>query len=210
MSDAFIREVDEDLRQKQLHGLWKKFGKVVIGIAVGIVLIVAGRAIYTNLTENKYSEQAANFSAALKQDGDAALSALSSVANSDVDGYKIIATFKQAELAVTDGNIENAVSILDTFISTSDVPQIYKDMASVQASMLELDTATTDQIRSRHALVLNGDSGLKHLAEELIALSELKSGDVDAAKTRFKALTENVETPNSIKTRAGQYLSVIE
>ena len=37
MSDTFIREVDEDLRQKQLSSLWKKYGKIVIGIAVGIV-----------------------------------------------------------------------------------------------------------------------------------------------------------------------------
>jgi hypothetical protein len=210
VSDAFIREVDEDLRQKQLNNLWKKFGKFIIGAAVGIVLIVAGRAIYTNVVESKYSEQASNFSAALKQDEGSILSALDTVVTSDVVGYKIVATFKQAELAIAAGDNAKAISVLDTFIASADVPQIYKDMASIQASMLDLDTATTDQIRARLALVLNGDSGFAHLGEELIALSELKSGNVDAAKERFKTLTENVEVPNSVKTRAGQYLSVIE
>jgi hypothetical protein len=210
VSDAFIREVDEDLRQKQLNDLWKKFGKFIIGAAVGIVLIVAGRAIYTNMVESKYSAQATKFSAALKQDENTVLSALDTVVTSDVVGYKIVATFKQAELAIAAEDYPKAISILDNFIASADVPQIYKDMASIQASMLDLDTATTDQIRARLSLVLNGDSGFQHLGEELIALSELKSGNVDAARERFKTLTENVEVPNSVKTRAGQYLSVIE
>ncbi len=210
MSDSFIREVDEDIRQKQLQDLWKRFGKFIIGIAVGIVVIVAGRAIYTNVVESKYSEQAANFSSALKQEAAAISSALDPVISSDVDGYKIVATFKKAELAVTDGNNAEAVKILDQFIQTAGVAQIYKDMASIQASMLELDTATTDQLRARLALTLNSGNGFQYLAEELIALSELKGGDVDAAKERFLALTENLEVPNGVKTRAEQYLSVID
>ena len=181
MSDSFIREVDEDIRQKQLKDLWKRFGKFIIGIAVGIVLIVAGRAIYTNVVESKYNEQAANYSSALKQEAAAISSALDPVISNDVDGYKIVATFKKAELAVTDGNNAEAVRILDQFIQTADVAQIYKDMASIQASMLELDTATTDQLRTRLALALNGDNRFQYLAEELIALSELKAGDAAAA-----------------------------
>ena len=56
MSDAFIREVDEDLRQKQINNLWKKYGKFIIGIAFGIVLLVSGRALYSSFVESKYIE----------------------------------------------------------------------------------------------------------------------------------------------------------
>lgn len=210
MSDAFIREVDEDLRQKQLNSLWKKYGKFIIGIAIGIVVIVGGRAIYYNVVESKYIEQATAFSNALKSEAGSISTALDPLLTGDVDGYEIIAAFKKAELAVNDGNDAAAAEIFDQFIASSTVPQIYKDLAAVQASLLVIDTETTDQIRSRLALILNGDSGYRYLAEELVALSELRSGDVDGASTRFKALTENLEVSGSIKARVEQYLSIIE
>lgn len=210
MSDSFIREVDEDLRQKQLLNLWKTYGKFVIGIAVGIVLIVAGRAIYNNVAEGKYMEQAEAFSNALKLENGKISAALDPIIASDIDGYEIIATFKKAELAITDGNEAEAVKILDQFSEQSGVDQIYKDMAKIQAAFLMLDTASLDEMRGRLALLQEGDSGFQYLAEEILALAELKAGETEAAKTRFQALTENLEASAAIKSRAGQYLSVIE
>lgn len=210
MSDAFIREVDEDLRQKQLHNLWKKFGKFIIGIAVGIVLIVAGRAIYTYLSESRYNEQAVAFSNAISLNENEIGAALDPVIASDVDGYEIVATFKKAELAVNADDKAGAVVILDNFIATASVPDIYKDLANIQAAILELDTASVDVIRGRLSLILNGSTPFKYLAEELVALSELNAGETEAAKTRLEALIGNVEASSAIKGRSEQYLSVIE
>lgn len=210
MSDAFIREVDEDLRQKQINDLWKKYGKLVIGMAVGIVLIVSGRSLYTYFVESKYNEQAMAFSNAIKLSGSEISSALDPVIASDVDGYEIIATFKKVELEVAAENNLGAVAILDQFIETATVDPIYKDMANVQAAILELDTASSDAVRARLSLILNGTSRFKHIATELLALSELQNGETEAAISRLEALVLDVETPGGIKNRAEQYLSVIK
>lgn len=210
MSDAFIREVDEDIRQKQLSGLWKKYGKFLIGIAIGIIVIVGGRALYTNMNESKYLNEAQAYSDALKSDIGTISTALDTLLESEVEGYQIIATFKKAELAINDGDNVAAAAIFDHFIANANVPQIYKDMAAIQASLLMLDSETTDQTRSRLSLILNGANNFQYLGQELIALSELKSGNIDEAKTRFSALTENLEAPDTVKNRVAQYLSVIE
>ena len=172
MSDEFIREVDEDIRQKQINDLWKKYGKFVIGIAVGVVAIVAGRAIYSSIVESKYSEQATLYSQALSMNQEEISSALDPLTNSDVDAYEILATFKKAELFIADGDKTGAIGILDQFASTSSVSQIYKDIATIQAALLELDTASVDQIRSRLSLILNSDSKYQYFASESMALSE--------------------------------------
>ena len=210
MSDAFIREVDEDLRQKQLQNIWKKYGKFVIGVAIGIVVIVAGRAIYTNTVEGKYKEQAQAFSSALKLEGAAVSAALDQIIASDVDGYEIVATFKKAELALEAADKLGAIKVYDDFISGATVPQVYKDIANIQAAILELDSASVDTINGRLGLIANGETPFQFMAAELIALSELNAGDAEAAKTRFEGLIGNVDAPNSIKNRAEQYLSVIE
>lgn len=210
MSDAFIREVDEDLRQKQLKNVWKKYGKFVIGVAIGIVIMVAGRAIYISTVEGKYREQAQAFSSAIKLEGAEASAALDQIIASDVDGYEIVAAFKKAEIAIAAADKLGAVKIYDDFIAGASVPQVYKDMANIQAAILELDVASVDAINGRLGLIANGDTPFQYLATELIALSELNAGDADAAKIRFEALMGNVDAPNSIKNRAEQYLSVIE
>jgi hypothetical protein len=210
VSDAFIREVDEDLRQKQLLNFWKTYGKFIIGIAVGIVVLVAGRAIYFSSIESKYGAQATAFSNALKLEKEASLAALAPLSESGVDGYEILAAFKSAELLLGGGDQAGAVKILDQFINSSSTDQMYKDIAAIQAVLILIDTAPLDEIKKRLSLIQAGDTELKYLAEELIALSELKTGEADAAKTRLLNLTQNLEVPEQIKSRAQQYLSVIE
>lgn len=210
MSDAFIREVDEDLRQKQINDLWKKYGKFVIGIAIGIVVIVAGRSIYTQMVESKYNEQATAFTNAIKLDDSEMSAALDPLIASDVDGYEIIATFKKAELEVAADNKLGAVAVFDHFIETASVDQVYIDMATIQAAILELDTASSDAVRARLALILDGSSKFKYIASELLALSELKNQETEAAIAHLEALVGDVETPGGIKNRAEQYLSVIK
>ncbi|MBT5767079.1 MAG: tetratricopeptide repeat protein [Kordiimonadaceae bacterium] len=210
MSDEFIREVDEDIRQRQINDLWKKYGKFVIGIAVGVVAIVAGRAIYTSVIESKYSEQASLYSQAISMNDAEISSALDPLLNSDVEAYEILATFKKAEISISNDDRAGAITILDQFVTSSSVAQVYKDMATIQAALLELDTASVDQIRSRLSLILNSDSKYQYFAAEIMALSELRAGDSGAAKSRLEALINDENASGSIKTRAEQYLSVIE
>ena len=210
MSDEFIREVDEDIRQRQINDLWKKYGKFVIGIAVGVVAIVAGRAIYTSVIESKYSEQASLYSQAISMNDAEISSALDPLLNSDVEAYEILATFKKAEISISNDDRAGAITILDQFVTSSSVAQVYKDMATIQAALLELDTASVDQIRSRLSLILNSDSKYQYFAAEIMALSELRAGESGAAKSRLEALINDENASGSIKTRAEQYLSVIE
>lgn len=209
MSDAFIREVDEDLRQKQLTDLWKRFGKFVIGIAVGIVVIVAGRAIYSAVNESKFTEQADAYAEAILKNDAQATAALNEIIAADVDGYEILATFKKVEIALAAEDKLGAITILDEFIATASVPELYKTIANVQAAILQVDSASVDDVRARLSLILNGDTNFKYIAAEIVALAELNAGDHEAAATRLEGLLANDEAPGSIKNRAEQYLSVI-
>ena len=44
--DSFIREVNEELRSEQIQNVWKRFRPLIIGVAVLIVLGVAGGALF--------------------------------------------------------------------------------------------------------------------------------------------------------------------
>ena len=44
--DSFIREVNEELRSDQMRLIWKRFGRVLIGAAVLVVLGTIGKVSY--------------------------------------------------------------------------------------------------------------------------------------------------------------------
>lgn len=210
VSDAFIREVDEDLRHKMISELWRKYGKFVIGITIGIVIIVAGRSLYTYFVESKYTEQADAYADAVSLSGPEVSTALDPIIASDVVGYQIIGTFKKVEIALAAEDKLAALATLDQFIENTSANEIYKDMAKIQASIIELDSASVDKIRSRLSLIMAGENQLQYIATEIMALAELKNGDLDAAKTRLETLAANADAPGPVKNRAEQYLSVID
>ena len=44
-NDSFIREVNEELRSDQVRNAWKRYSRVIIGVAVVIVLGTAGHRL---------------------------------------------------------------------------------------------------------------------------------------------------------------------
>ena len=44
--DSFIREVDEELRSEQVQQVWQRYGKLIVGGAIAIVLAVGAYRYY--------------------------------------------------------------------------------------------------------------------------------------------------------------------
>ncbi len=214
MSEEFIREVDEDLRHKQLTSMWKKFGPYVITFLVGVVLFVAGNVTLKNYNESKYAKIADQYGKAEQQveanQIDAALKMLQSLADTDVDGYQILIAFKEAEIELDRGNKDQAVIILDLLVNSSSVDKVYRDLASLKAAMIILDTASYDDIKARLApLTIEGNSW-KYMAKELLAMAALANGKGEEAKRLLIELEQDLEAPHNVKSRAKDFQSVIE
>ena len=54
--DSFIREVDEELRSDRVQEFWDKYGKLVIGVAVAIVVVTGGYRFYEYYTGQQAAE----------------------------------------------------------------------------------------------------------------------------------------------------------
>ena len=51
MSEDFIREVDEDLKEEKRIVFWKKILPYVMSISLGIILFTSGFVFWKNYTE---------------------------------------------------------------------------------------------------------------------------------------------------------------
>lgn len=214
MSEEFIREVDEDLRHKQLTGIWKKYGPYVISFLVGTVLFVAGNVTLKNYNESQYAKVADQYAqveqSVIANDMDEALRNLGGLSDTDVVGYQILAAFKEADIELEKGNHEKAVAALDKLVTASGVDKVYRDLASLKAAMIALDTASYDDMKARLAPLTIEGNAWKYMAKELLAMAALASGNGEEARNLLTQLEQDLEAPQDVKNRAKDFNSVIE
>ena len=90
MADIFD-EIEEDLRRDRMTLLWQRYGNLILGFAILIIIGVAGNQGYDYWRESR--AQAAGdafFEAVIANDS---LEALISVSPELPDGYKMLAKF---------------------------------------------------------------------------------------------------------------------
>ena len=214
MSEEFIRDVDEELRDQELKNMWKKYGKYVIGAIIGIVVAVGGKGIYTSVHEGNLNEQSSNFAIVLKkQDSSKSLEAidvLKTLSTSGVEGYEIHAAFRAAKIHANAGDIKSAVATLDAFAKDSSVPLIYRDLAKLQAVMLGFDDASAEQNIQKLKEVALSNSEYQYLASEMLAMAYLSNKNNAKAYEIYLNLSRNMDAPAEIKGRAGQMATMLK
>ncbi len=210
MSDVF-EEVNEDIRRDNNVLLWKKYGPWVIGICVFIVLAVGGSKAFESYqtsqavdASNAYNE----FVKAIDKDGDVSKQ-LAAVEETGHKAYIFLSKMTKADALAQEKNIVEAVKLYDAIALDAAILQNNRDVASIRAAYLMVDTSSLDDIKTRLTDINVVENAFRFQARELIGLSAYKNEKFAEAEEVFKSLTENAQTPSNIRARAGQILSIL-
>jgi hypothetical protein len=204
--DSFIREVNEELRQDQAKALWKRFGPMVIGAAVLIVVATAAWVGYEYWTQSRANASGDRFSAALElaADGqhDQALAALEELEAEGYGAYPILARLRSATVLAEKGELEVAVSEFDAVAADGSVPEAIRDMARLRAGYILVDSGSYEDVASRVEPLTSDASNLRHAAREALALAAWKEGRSADALTLFQQILDDDSAPRNTRQRA--------
>ena len=193
MSD-FLTELEEDIREEQLFTLWKKYGNIIICVALFIILTTAGYAFWSYLKKQTQLVHYTTFSQAitLLKEGKAeeALKQFQDLGKNN-DGYGKLAQLYEATLV-------------------SDPDAVYEKLAKKETSDPALGKLSQILMVSRSFNTPNAFSILSSLSAphnawaplslELLGLVALEKGDsVKAADYYVSALKESLLTPEEQK-----------
>ena len=142
MSEEFINEVDEDLKEEKRVKLWKKLLPYVLGFSFGVILLTSGFVFWENYTKNTNQSLGDDFTAAVglasEDDIDAALLALDRIVDKGSDGYATIAKMKKASILIQKGDLEKGLDIyLD--LERNAVDQSFRDIATILYVLNSMD-----------------------------------------------------------------------
>ena len=212
VQDSLLREIDEDLRRERYGLLWKRYGWLVISILVALVLAVAGYEAWRGYEQRVQAQSSERFAAATalaESDPAAAAGAFGELAEEAPRGYEIVARLREAAIHVEKGNYSAAVSVYDKLAGETDDP-LYGDLAVILKVMAEMRMAATPADAARLAEQLAPltapNRPWHYSARELSAHLALRSGETEKARELLIGLSDDVQAPEGVRTRAEEML----
>ena len=211
--DSFIREVNEDLRSDRMQFVWRRFGRLIIGFAVLVVLGTAGYVGYRYWATHQAGDNGDRFIAALaladQNKSDEALAALTAIEKDGKGMYPLLASMRAASLQAQKGDTAGAVAAFTAISKQSGVPAVISDAARLRAAFLLVETGTYEQVSALAEELAVPANAFRHSAREVLGLAAYKAGDFAKAKQWFQAIVSDQQSPRNVANRAQMMLDNI-
>jgi len=213
-NEAFLREVDDAVRQDQALDFWRRYGRLLIVAIVGGLAAFGGDLFWQNhqhKTAEREGEQlqvAYDDLAAGKLDASA--KSLAQLAQSKSDGYRAAALFSQADIALRKEDLKGAAKQFAAIAGDQSMAKPFRDLALIRQTMAEFDTLKPDVVVSRLRGLAAPGNPYFGSAGELVALAYLKQGRRDLAARLYNQIAATESVPESLRQRAVQMGAVLD
>lgn len=211
MADIF-REIDEEVRRDKAAALWKKYGNLLIGLAVAAVVAVAAWQVWLYREQQASQAVGARLEEALRASRDnrgaEAESILLELSANAPAGYRQIARFR---LAAETGKRDPAAgaTAFDALANDGSLDQLYRDLARLRAGMLRVDLAPYAEIRTALEPLATPQGVWRHSAREFLGIAALKANLFEDAGRWFDAIVTDPQSPQVLRQRTDLYLALV-
>ena len=212
MTDEFIREVDEDVKEEKRLKLWKKFFPYVVSISLGIVLFTSGFVFWEGYSNDQRQKLGDDFTAAVvlagEDDLDASLIALDRIVDKGSDGYVTMAKMKKASILIEQGRIDEGLEIYKD-LEKNAVDQSFRDIATILYVLNSLNNKSKDKIKKK-IIPLENSEIWKSSALELKGYIYLRNNEIAKAIEAFETISKLPSKPGDLSQRAKNLINLLK
>ncbi len=210
--EGLMTEIEDDLRGEELEKIWKKYGNVIIGAAIAMVIAVGGWQLWRQDVEQKKVELAQQYESATKllQDGkfDEAMTAYAAIADKKGQGYGALAQLQTATLALRKNDLPGTLAAYKSLAADDKADPLFRDLATVLRVMHGLDTENPVELEAALRPLLDPSNPFATSATELTALLAYKQGDSARAQKLVEGLAADPKAPAGLRQRAEELAAV--
>lgn len=209
----FLREVDDALRQDEMHTAFQRWGKLAVVAVVVLLAGLAGFLFWQQHSHQATAKQGEQFTIALDaveagklDDGATKLKALVGESN---DGTKAAAQLMQAGIAIEQGKPAEAVKLFEAVAADASAPQPYRDLAAIRAVATNFDAMKPEDVVARLKPLAEPGNPWFGSAGELVGLAYLKQGKNNLAGPLFAAISRDKQAPETLRARTRQMAGLL-
>lgn len=212
-NEAFLREVDDELRRDQALDFWRRYGRWLVAAVVVGLAAFAGLLIWQSRQTKAAEREGEQLQVAFDNLGagkpEASARALADLARSKSDGYRAAALFTQADIALQKNDLKGAAQLFARVAGDQSMGKPFRDLALIRQTNAEFDTLKPDVVVSRLRGLATTGNPYFGSAGELVALAYMKQGRRDLAAQLFGQIAASAQAPQSLRQRAVQMSAVL-
>lgn len=211
-TDAFINEVDEDVKNDNLKVLWNRYGVLVVAfVVIAVSLTVSFDRIKSWKTMQNQRKTTEYMTAAQlnQNDPEATIAALQAVSRKDKGIFSDFARLQIANVLLSQDKVDEALAALENIAGDAQVNTEIKHIALVKLATFKLDTMDRQSFEQLLQPITSGNSSWQPVAQDLLALSAIKNGDIQTARSIYENILKMEDLPENFKVKVQDMLSSI-
>ena len=212
MTDAFIQEVSEEVKNDNLKAFWNKYGLFVVLFVVVAVSAAVSFETIKSWRDQKYQAQTEQYLRSLQIAGnyDLQLKALEKIAASNSGIYSELARIQIATILFDQGKTDEGKQMLQTIADNDELNPKIRHLAALKLATYEVDRADYDDINALLQPIIDAQNSWSPLATDLLAMSAIQNGDIETGRTLYQGLLDNGNISENFKNRIQDMLSTLD
>lgn len=211
-SEAFMREVDEAVRQDQLLSFWQRYGRILVAVIILGLAAFGGWLYWQHYSKTQaeaVSEEMARVIDSAAGGGAPDAKTLKELTDASQPGFAASARLVEAGVAARKGDAKAAIASYKAMAADTSLAQPYRDLALIRQTTLEFDNLKPQEVVDRlKPLAIEGNAWFGS-AGELVAIAYMKMGKRDLAGPIFAAMAKDDAVPQTIRSRARQMAGLL-
>ena len=134
---------------------------------------------------------------------------LAPLAQSNVDAYRALASFTQADILLQRNDLKGAAARFAAIANDASLAQPFRDLALVRQTMAEYDTLKPEAVISRLGSMAVPGNAWFGSAGEMVAVAYLRQNKRAQAGRLFGQIASDKDVPDTLRQRAVQMAGVL-
>jgi len=207
-NEAFLREVDENLRRDQARDFAKRYGTWLIATVILFLAGVGAYLYWQDRQQKKAAEQSEELVSIYNDIGGGrkknAERRLKPLEDSGNDMVRTLALLTEAAIALDNNDKPGAIQKYQAITADKSLPGPYRDLALLRSTSLQFDSLKPEEVISRLEPLAKPGEPWFGTAAEMTAMAYVKQGRKDSAAKLFAAIAADEAAPQSLRTRSAQ------
>lgn len=210
--EGLMAEVEEGLREDQFRKIWKSYGNLIIGLAVALVVGVAGYQLWHEHQLSQRDALANRYDAAVTQFDagkyDVAAKEFADIAKSSGQGYAALARMQEAAAKLQQGDNAGAVAAYKALGEDKTMDPVFRDLGTLLRVMYALDSEDPKTLEPALGPLTAAGNPYRFSALELSALLAAKQGDTARAAQLAEQISDDPAAPAGVRERANDLVTL--
>jgi hypothetical protein len=211
--DVFVREVDEELQKDQMLGIWRRWGRWIVGGLITIIVAWGGYLYWqfkqmeaAGLQGEKYTQVMDT----LEVGGTIGVDAkLAEIEKSTDGGYKAPAILAKGGVAIQKNDVKAAVAAFKSVADDPKAPQAWRDLALIRQTAAEFDTLKPETIVARLKPLAVAGNAWFGSAGEMTAMAYMRMNQPALAGRLFADMAKTEAVPETIRSRSAEMANAL-